>query len=94
MSSTPPDPDFAAAASELRALFPGPADVERQLSAALAHARAAADPTVAAFATALVEVIGVTHKWNLQSDYAQTIGCREAASAIMDAIQRGLTGGS
>jgi hypothetical protein len=84
-----PDPDFAAAASAIRALFPDVAAVDRQLAEGLTRARGAGVPG-AALAVALLEVVGVAHEWNLQSDYAQTITCREAADAIMNAIQRGL----
>jgi hypothetical protein len=90
MSNPTPDPDFAAAASAIRALFPKPADVEAQLRTALSHARVAGGDN-GALAAAVLEVVGVVHEWNLRPADA-TIGCQEAAIAVLNAIERGLAG--
>jgi hypothetical protein len=91
MPDRTPDPDFAAAANVLRGLFLTSADVEHQLTEALARIRASGGSGVP-LAVALLEVMGVVHEWNLRPGDDPAINCHEAAGAILDAIERGLAG--
>lgn len=90
------NPDITAAASKLRrALFPEAADVDQRMREVFELARAKGGPG-GALATALLEVMSVTHEWNLQAgaELGATISYREATEAIMSAIERGLAGRS
>ncbi|HEY2644451.1 MAG TPA: hypothetical protein VGI56_11925, partial [Galbitalea sp.] len=76
MPGREPDPDIAAAANVLRGLFTSPADVEAAMANALRTARDKGG-SGGLLATALIEVMGVAHEWNLQS--GATITSQDAA---------------